>query len=90
MQLNTDNGIAKIFTAFSKVHKYPKAIIKYGVQAFLALFLVGTLLFVFNTTKSYYDLYAEFIATSIIKSSFIILAEIVIGALLLDYLFKKN
>lgn len=90
MQSNKASTIEKIFTSFNKIDKLPKAIIKYGTQAFLLLFAVGTLLVVLNRTMFNFDYYREFIATSVVKASFTILAEAVIGGLIIDYVFKKN
>lgn len=89
MQSNISKNIEKIYSEFSKLSKYPKALIKYGSQAFLALFALGTLLVVLNHTALNYDAYFEFIAESIIKSSFTILAEAYIGALIIDYVMRK-
>jgi len=89
MQSNLAKSIERIFSAFSKLDKLPKAIIKYGAIAFLAIFGLGTLLVVLNHTGGKYDPHSEFIATSVVKSSFTILAEAVIGGLLMDYIFKK-
>lgn len=90
MQPDLNKRIAKIFTEFNKIGKLSKAIIKYGTQFFLALFAVGTLLVIINHTRLNYDLYIEFIARSVIKSSFTIFAEAVIGGLLMDYIFRKT
>jgi hypothetical protein len=89
MQINRENKLEKIFTALSKMDKYPKAVIKYGSQIFLFLFASGTFLMAYNLTMQKFDSYCEFVATSIVKTSFIILAEAVIGGLIIDYVFKK-
>lgn len=81
--------IEKIFAEFNKLNKFPKAIIKYGIQAFFALFILGTLLVALNHSALDYDFYLELIATTIVKSSFTILAEVVIGGLLIDFVLKK-
>jgi hypothetical protein len=90
MQINLAKKIRKILAAFSEVNKIPAMVIKYGALVFLVLFAVGTALVVYNHTKPGYDSYLEFVALSVVKSSFTILAEAVIGGLLLDFLFKKN
>jgi len=83
------NSIEKILLEFTKLNKLSKGLIKYGSQIFLALFALGTLLVALNRITFDYDLYFEFVATTIIKHSFTILAEVVIGGLLIDFLFKK-
>lgn len=90
MQSNLTKHLQKIFSAFDKIDRLPKAIIKYGAHAFLVLFAIGTTLVVYNHTKLNYDPYYEFIAISVVKASFTILAEAVIGGLLIDFVFKKN
>lgn len=89
MQSNNSKKIEKIFTAFGKIGKYPKAIIKYGTQVFLALFATGTFLVVMNRIVYNFDPYFEFVATSLIKASFTIFAEVIIGGLIIDYVFRK-
>jgi len=89
MERNLGKNIEKIFSAFRKIDNYPKAIIKYGAIAFLLLFAAGTGLVVFNHTRLGVDAYLEFVANSVIKNSFTVLAEVVIGGLLFDYIFKK-
>lgn len=79
----------KVITAFSKVNGFARAIIKYGTQASLALLLLGTILFIMNRAGADYSSYSEFISLSIIKTSFVILAEAIIGGLLIDFMFKK-
>lgn len=89
MQTNIANGFKKLMVEFSKIGSVSRALIKYGTQAFLALTALGAFLFIFNTTYLGFDVYLQFIAISIVKNSFIILAEVVIGALLIDYFLKK-
>ena len=83
-------NIQKIFSAVSKIDKLPRMIIKYGTRAFLVLFAIGTGLVVWNHVKLNYDPYFEFVALSVVKASFTVLAEAVIGGLLIDFIFKKN
>lgn len=90
MQSIIVKGIEKIFTQFKKLEHIPKLLLKYGTQAFLALFAVGTLLVVMNHFMIGYDSYFEFIALNIVKSSFTVFAEVVLGALIMDFVFKKN
>lgn len=89
MQSNITKGIERIFTSFDSLNSLTKTMLKYGTQAFLALFALGALLVAYNHTSLNFDSYFEFIATSMVKSSFIILAEVIIGGLLIDFMFKK-
>ncbi|MCX7709194.1 MAG: hypothetical protein N2484_05025 [Clostridia bacterium] len=89
MQTNFANSLKKIMMEFGKVGSFSRAILKYGTQAFLALLALGTFLIVFNMTALGFDVYLQFVAISVIKNSFIILAEVIIGGLLIDYILKK-
>ena len=89
MQSNIAKSIEKIFTALGKLDKFPRSILKYGTQAFLLLFAVGTFMVLYNHTMQKFDPYFEFVATSLVKNSFIVFAEVVIGSLIIDYVFKK-
>ena len=90
MQSYLVKSIQKIFSAFDKIDNIPKKLIKYGMFVFLAIFALGTLLVVVYHTSNNPNSYFEFLANSIVKSSFIILAEAVIGGLVMDFAFKKN
>jgi len=89
MQSNSSNVIKRIAHAFDKMDKFPKAVIRHGIKVFLALFALGSLLVLYNRTMNGCDSYFEFAAISLVKSSFTILAEVVIGGLLMDYVLKK-
>lgn len=89
MQSNLSKNLNKIFSAFNNLSKLTKSIIKYGTQAFLLLFFLGTLFFVLNRTVLSYNAYNDLIAISVIKNSFTIFAEAVIGGLIIDYVINK-
>ena len=80
----------RIYSAIKNVDKLPRLIIKYGALFFLFLFALGTGMVIYNRIHLNYDPYFEFIATSVIKTSFTVLAEAVIGGLLIDYIFKTK
>jgi len=90
MNSNMSKNIEKIAHEFGKISRFTKSMLKYSARIFLALFALGTIIVVLNHSIFNYESYIEFIARQIIKSSFIVFAELVIGALLLDYLFNKN
>jgi hypothetical protein len=90
MQTNISKGLDKIYSAFGDIGTCSKLLIKYGFRIFLLFFFLGAFLVIYNRQIVIYDSYFELIATSIVKSSFTILAEMVIGALVIDYIFKKN
>lgn len=90
MQSNIAKSIKRIISQFVKLERIPKALLKYGSQVFLALLAIGTLLVILSRSVLGYDSYFEFVALNIVKSSFTVFAEVVIGALVMDFVFKKN
>ena len=90
MQQNILKNFEKIYSEFSKLNKWTKKMILLGMHISLAIFALGTFLVVFNRVVLHYDSYFEFVATSVVRSSFTILAEIIIGCLLVDYVFNKS
>ncbi len=84
-----NKNIEKIFSEFNKLNKITKKVLHFGIVIFLAIFALGTVLYVINKSVWGFDLYYDFVATTIIKNSFIVFAEVTVGCLLLDYVFKK-
>lgn len=90
MQTNIANSLKKIILELAKIGTFSRAILKYGTQAFFALLALGTFLIVLNKIYLGFDLYLQYTAISVIKNSFVILAEVVIGGLIIDYILKKK
>ena len=90
MQTNITKKVEKFCLALDKVSSFPRAIIKYGTQAALALLCTGCLIILINYYKTDYNPYMVFVGTAVIENSFIILAEVIIGGLLIDFFLKKN
>lgn len=90
MQSNKTNGVERILTSFDSLNSLPKTIIKFGTQTFLALFALGSLLVAYNHISLHCNPHFEFIATSLVNSSFTIFAEAIIGGLIIDFIFKKS
>ena len=90
MYSSLSKNIEKIFSEFYKLNKSTKNTIKYGTQLGLLVLLLGAGLIFFNHSGFHYDAYFEFIATSVVKASFTILAIVIIGSLLIDYVFNKS
>jgi hypothetical protein len=90
MYLNITKKLEKILSEFDKLDKLPKTVIKVGSIIALNLLTLGSLLLIFNHTVLIYDQNFELIARSLMKNSVTILAEAVIGGLIMDYVFKKN
>lgn len=89
MQNNKINKVEKILTAFNKIGKRQIAVIKYGSIISLVLFAIGTIMIVYNSGNNFNPNFG-FVAKSIVKTSFTLLAESIIGGLVLDFVFKKN
>ena len=88
--ININKTMKTVCNELCKLNKTTVRFIKAGIQIFLFIFASGTLLLVLNRFIFNHDPYKEFIGTSIVISSFTILAEIIIGCLLIDSVFNKN
>ena len=82
-------NMEKIVSAFKKIGKVPKALMKYGCIVFLVLLTAGSVMALLNITVVEYSTYLDLVSKSLIKISFSIAAEAVIGGLVLDFVFKK-
>lgn len=89
MQFNIAQKLKKIATAFGKIEKLPKAVLKYGCMVFLVLLTVGSVLALLNNTVLSFNSYLDLVSKSLVKISFSIAAEAIIGGLVLDFVFKK-
>ncbi len=88
-QSNRIESIEKIVSAFNKMQKLPKTLIKYGLYVFTGIFAIGMILVTLNNTLLPYNHYLDMVSKEIVKVSFIIAAETIIGGLVMDYVFKK-
>lgn len=88
-QSNRTNNIEKIISAFGKMQKLPKTLIRYGTYIFTFIFVIGMILVILNHTLLPFDPYLDMVSKEIVKTSFIIAAEAIIGGLIMDYVFKK-
>lgn len=80
--------IEKIFEEFKKINNFSKSLIKYGTLAALLLLSAGTIVLILNQTVLFFSSYTKFVATTLIKNSVILLAEFIIGGLVIDYFVK--
>ncbi len=83
-------NIRKILTEFYNLGEPTKKVLKYGIRFSLFLCLAGTVFTFINRCFLGYDLYLDFIGTSIIKNSVTVFAEVVIGCLIIDYAFSAR
>jgi len=90
MQADKAKNMKKIQRAFDKLDKRTKHVLNIGSLLSLIVLMAGGILFLLNRTVYGYDTYIELISTSIIKASVTILAEVFIGALLIDYLLGSK
>ncbi|GAE89103.1 hypothetical protein [Acetivibrio straminisolvens] len=90
MQLNNMKKIEKIAKEFNKINRLSKLIIKYGFFTFIAMFLLGALTILMYQTVLYSNDYTYYLGTLIVKTSFTILAEAVIGGLVIDFITAKG
>lgn len=90
MQSNLIKNIEKIFTAFGNMGKLPKALIKYGCYVFFGIFMVGTILVLLNNTLLPYNSYFDMVSKAIVITSFTLIAEAIIGGLIMDFVFNKK
>ncbi|MGI6669395.1 MAG: hypothetical protein ACOX4M_08520 [Acetivibrionales bacterium] len=86
-QPNRTKYIKKIITAFGEIHPLPKALLKYGVYAFLGLLSIGSVMVLLNNTVLPYNSYHDMVSKEIVKTSFVIAAEVIIGSLAIDFHF---
>jgi hypothetical protein len=89
MQSKNGKNIEKIAKEFNNINSFSKSLIKYGTKISLLLLVLGTLTIILNKTVLNYDDYIEFIGITVIKNSSVILAEVIIGGLLIDFITKK-
>jgi len=88
-QSNGLNNIRRIMNAFGSMNKLPKVLLKYGCYAFLSLFIISSVLVILNHTILPYHFYIDCISKELVKISFIVGAEVVIGSTVMDFLFKR-
>lgn len=92
MQPNQSNHtvkIEKIISSFNNMQKLPKSLIRSGVYISLVVYIIGTVLVILNSTLLQYDPYFDMVSKEIVKTSFILAAEAIIGSLVMDYVFRK-
>ncbi len=90
MVKNTSESLRKIKDAFSGLHDKTKKFMMIGVKISLILLAIGTILIGVNVYVLNHDAYFSFIANSIVKSGISVLAEVVIGCLLIDMAYKSK
>jgi hypothetical protein len=90
VQSNLIKNIEKILTAFGNMGKLPKALIKYGCYVFFGLLTIGTILVLLNHTLLPYNSHFDMVSKAIVLTSFTLVAEAIIGGLVMDFVFNKK
>jgi len=80
--------IEKISKELKKINNFSKALITYGTLAALIILSLGIIVLILNQTVLDYSSYTKFIATMVIKNSIVLMAEFIIGGLVIDYFIK--
>jgi len=88
-QSDRSRNIRRIKNAFGSMNNLSKALLNYGSYAFVILFIIGTVLVILNNTLLPYNFYFDFVSKELVKISFVLGAEVVIGSLVLDFLSKR-
>jgi hypothetical protein len=92
MQFNQSErakNIKKILTALNSIQKLPMALIKYGSLLSAALFTIGAVLVILNNTVLPYNSFFDMVSKEIVKTSFVLGAEAIIGGLVMDFVSKR-
>jgi uncharacterized membrane protein YesL len=89
-QSNRSKNTNKILAAFNGMHKTSKILIKSGLFVFLALFVTGSVLVILNNTVLPYDPHFDMVSKELVKTSFILAAEAIIGGVVMDYVFSHH
>lgn len=71
------------------MQKLPKTLIKFGIYVFLVIYVIGTVLVILGNTVLPYDPYFDMVSKEIVKVSFVLAAEAVIGSVVMDYVFRS-
>jgi len=88
-QSNRAYRVEKIISAFNRMHKLPRALFRFGAYMFLAIYITGAVLVILNNTLLPYDPYFDMVSKELVKTSFIVAAEVVIGSIVMDFVSKR-
>lgn len=89
MQYNITKKIEKLINAYHQLGNSSKALLKYGLIFSFILFAAGTIMLFLYTNVLPYDLYYDTLSKAIIKSSLTVALEVMVGSIVLDFIFKK-
>jgi len=83
-------GLERILIKLTELSGIPKKLVKIGFILFILIFAAGTFIVVSNRYFFPYDSYYDFIGNQLVKNSFSVLAEFIVGAVGMDFVFGKG
>lgn len=89
MQKNIQKAFTKIIKEFSGLHRMTKKMIFLGLNLSLLTIIGGTALMVVNRTLISFNPYFDYVSMEIVNKGFAIFAEVIIGCILIDFLFRR-
>jgi len=90
MFVGLKSTIEKILGKFIDLPLIAKKIVKIGLLLFLMIFAAGTFVVLGNRYFFSYDPYYDFIGNQLVKTSFTVLAEFIVGAIVMDFVFGRS
>jgi hypothetical protein len=83
-------SLERIVGKLTELSIAPKKIMKAGFLLFILIFAAGTFIVISNRYFFPYDSYFDFIGNQLVKNSFSVLAEFVVCAVGMDFVFGKS
>lgn len=83
-------GLERILGKLTELSIAPRKIMKMGFLLFLIIFAAGTFIVLSNRYFFPYDSYYDYIGNQLVKNSFSVLAEFVVCAVGMDFVFGKG
>lgn len=90
MFVSLKSTIEKFLGKFIELPVLPKKIVKIGLIFSLLIFAAGTIVVLGNRYFFSYEPYYDYIGTQLVKTSFTVLAEFVVGAIAMDFVFGRS
>lgn len=89
MQKNIQKSMRKIIKELSGLSNITKKMIILGLYLSLLVLAAGTVLMFINRTLIGYNPYYDYISQLLVEKSFALFAEVIIGCLLVDFIFNR-
>lgn len=90
MFVGLKSSLERIIEKFTELKTIPRKLVKIGFFLFLAIFAIGTVIAVVNRYFIAYNPYFDYIANELVKTSFNVLAEFVVGGIVMDFVFGRK